>query len=212
MVDVSVLPAFIAVILVFLAPPGPDMTYMLAVGLQGGRGAAVRAILGIGTGMAGYAAAVVLGLGGLAAAHPAALTVAKLAGATYLLWLAIATLRHARDEPAAANAHSGGRWYLRGLVVSLTNPKVMLFFVAVLPRFLGEAQSPTAQLALLGAVNVAAEVLLYGAIGVGAGALSGRFAAHPRAHVVLNLVAAAVYLVLGLLIAVEAVGALVFGA
>ena len=55
MVDWTVLPAFLGVILVFLIPPGPDMAYMLAVGLQGGRRAAVKAILGIATGMSVYA-------------------------------------------------------------------------------------------------------------------------------------------------------------
>lgn len=74
-VDWSVLPAFIGVILVFLIPPGPDMAYMLAVGLQGGRRAALKAILGIATGMSIYAAAVVVGLGEIAAAYPQLLNV-----------------------------------------------------------------------------------------------------------------------------------------
>lgn len=70
MVDFTVLPGFIAVILLFLLPPGQDMAYMIAVGLQGGRRAALKAILGIGTGMAVYAAAVVLGLGAIVNAYP----------------------------------------------------------------------------------------------------------------------------------------------
>lgn len=208
LIDLSVLPAFLGVILVFLAPPGPDMAYMLAVGLQGGRLAAVRAILGIGTGMAVYAAAVVLGLGSLAAAYPAALTVVKLAGAVYLLWLAITTFRHARTTHPAENNHGTGRWFRRGLVVSLTNPKVILFFMAVLPRFLGNAENTTAQLALLGAVNVATEVILYGAIGVCAGALSGRLTAHPHAPVILNYVASAVYVILAFVIGIDALTSL----
>ena len=77
MLDFTVLPAFIGVILVFLAPPGPDMTYMLAVGLQGGRAAAIRAILGIGTGMAAYAGAVAFGLGALAVNLTCALMLAR---------------------------------------------------------------------------------------------------------------------------------------
>src|SRR5690348_16818099 len=45
MVDLTVLPGYVAVILLFLGPPGPDMAYMLAVGLEGGRLSAVKAIL-----------------------------------------------------------------------------------------------------------------------------------------------------------------------
>ena len=85
MVDLSVLPGFLGVILVFLIPPGPDMAYMLAVGLEGGRRAALKAILGIATGMSVYTAAVVVGLGEVAKSHPDLLTGLKLLGATYLL-------------------------------------------------------------------------------------------------------------------------------
>ena len=110
MLDFTVLPAFIGVILVFLAPPGPDMTYMLAVGLQGGRAAAIRAILGIGTGMAAYAGAVAFGLGALAAAYPGALAFVKLLGCAYLLWLAISTARHARTTAATPAEAPSQRW------------------------------------------------------------------------------------------------------
>ncbi len=207
MLDFSVLPGFLAVILVFLAPPGPDMMYLLAVGLKGGRAAAVRAILGIGTGMSVYAATAVLGLGRVAADHPGALTVVKLGGAAYLLWLAVTTVRHARAGGTAAEGATDGRWYLRGLLVSLTNPKLILFFVAVLPRFVGHAEHVQAQLAMLGAVNVATEVVLYGAVGVCAGTLNSRFVNRPGAQATLSYLAATVYLALAALIIVEAVRA-----
>lgn len=204
MVDWTVLPAFLGVILVFLIPPGPDMAYMLAVGLQGGRRAAVKAILGIATGMSVYAAAVVIGLGKIADTHPHLLTVLKLLGAAYLVWLAITTVRHARETSAVASVRSG-RWYFRGLLVSLTNPKLILFFLAVLPRFTGNASNITMQMALLGAVNVTTELMLYGTIGVLAGAFHARFTNSRRAGAILNYVAATVYALLASFIVVEAV-------
>lgn len=205
MLDPTVLPAFIAVILVFLIPPGPDMTYMVAVGLEGGRRAAVVAILGIATGMAVYAAAVVLGVGHLAQEHPGVLVAIKLLGALYLLWLAVSTIRSRAHAGAAADAPTGGRWYLRGLTVSLTNPKLMLFFVAVLPGFLGRAGNATAQMGMLGAVNVAMETLLYGTIGVFAGTFHARVSGQGRAQRILSWVAASVYLLLAVVIGAEAV-------
>ncbi|MBD8518899.1 LysE family translocator [Plantibacter sp. CFBP 8804] len=200
MADVSVLPGFIAVILLFLIPPGPDMAYMLAVGLAGGRAAAAKAILGIGTGMAVYAIAVVVGVGRLAQTYPLLLDVVKVLGALYLLWLAYSTIRGARRSIDSAPEIATERPYIRGVIVSLTNPKVILFFMAVLPQFLGEATQPELQLAMLGAVNVGMEVLLYGAIGVGAGVFHSRFSESPRAGAVLHYVAAAVYIVLALTI------------
>ena len=204
MVDWTVLPAFFGVILVFLVPPGPDMAYMLAVGLQGGKRAAVKAILGIATGMSIYAAAVIIGLGRIAETHPHLLTALKLLGGAYLLWLAITTVRHARAASAVAKVRAG-RWYLRGLMVSLTNPKLILFFLAVLPRFTGNASDITMQMALLGAVNVTTELVLYGAIGVLAGAFHTRFTTSRRAGTVLNYVAAAVYALLAGFIIIDAI-------
>ncbi|MSX06067.1 MAG: LysE family translocator [Actinobacteria bacterium] len=179
------------------------MAYMIAVGLEGGRWAAVRAILGIGTAMTGYAAAVVLGVGTLARNHPPLLDVVTAFGAAYLLWLSVTTVRRARD-PAQPGAATPGRWYTRGVLVAATNPKIMLFFLAVLPGFVGEAQNTVAQFAMLGAVNITSEVVLYGAIGVLAGIFQARFTRAPRGAA-LHYVASGVYFALGAVIAVDTV-------
>ncbi|PRY55630.1 threonine/homoserine/homoserine lactone efflux protein [Knoellia remsis] len=206
MVDLTVLPGFVAVILVFLAPPGPDMAFMIAVGLESGRRPAVAAILGIGTGMSVYALAVVMGVAQLAESHPTALDAVKLVGAAYLAWLAWVTLRkaHERTTVAEVAAPRPGSPYRRGVIVSLTNPKVILFFLAVLPQFVGTAQSTRVQLAMLGAVNVASEVVLYGSIGVLAGAFHARFLRSARSASVLHYAAGIVYLVLASVIAAGA--------
>lgn len=81
--------------------------------------------------MSVYATAVVIGLGKIAETHPLLFTALKLLGGVYLLLLAITTVRHARERSAVATP-TVGRWYLRGLLVSLTNPKLILFFLAVL--------------------------------------------------------------------------------
>lgn len=203
MVDVGVLPGFVAVILLFLIPPGPDMAYMLAVGLERGRHSALAAILGIGTGMSIYAAAVVIGLGRVAQSHPLLLDAIKVFGAAYLGWLAYVTFRNARRSASSSHGPSTGRPYARGVLVSLTNPKLILFFLAVLPQFMGRADNAGMQLALLGAVNVLAEVVLYGAIGLLAGAFHSRFIGTRGAGAVLNYIAGGVYLVLAIVVVTE---------
>jgi threonine/homoserine/homoserine lactone efflux protein len=195
-VDVGVLPGFVAVIVLFLIPPGPDMAYMVAVGLQSGRRSALKAILGIGTGMSVYAAAVVIGVGKVAQSYPLLLDAVKVFGAAYLLWLAYTTIRTAHHLASHPTDVRAGRPYLRGVVVSLTNPKVILFFLAVLPQFMGTAQNAELQLAMLGAVNVMTEVLLYGTIGVLAGVFHARFSNSRHAGAALNYIAATVYVVL----------------
>ncbi|MEU0027169.1 LysE family translocator [Streptomyces sp. NPDC006335] len=203
MVDLAVLPGYIAVILLFLAPPGPDMAYMLAVGLEGGRLSALKAILGIGTGMSFYAAAVVAGMGEVARSHPSVLDAVRILGAVYLLWLAYVTMRNARR---AINGHGTivkGGWYLRGVLVSLTNPKIILFYLAVLPQFLGSAGNPELQMAVLGLINVLMEVILYGCVGVLSGFFQTRLTGSMKATAVLNYAACTVYVVLATAITVE---------
>ncbi|MES9520523.1 LysE family translocator [Streptomyces capoamus] len=196
MVDVTVLPGYVAVILLFLGPPGPDMAYMLAVGLEGGRRAAVKAILGIGTGMSIYAAAVVAGMGQVARSHPLVLDAVRILGAAYLLWLAFATMRHARRAISGHSGVTAGRWYLRGVFVCLTNPKIILFFLAVLPQFIGDAENPGVQMAILGAIDVVMEVVLYGAVGMLAGFFHARLVDSTKATAVLNYTASTVYVLL----------------
>lgn len=201
--DLGVLPAFVVVIVLFLLPPGPDMTYMLAVGLQGGRAAAVQAILGIGTGMGVYALAVVLGVAEVASSYPLVLEVVKVCGAAYLLWLGSVTIRKGRETGASPATTATGRPYWRGVAVSLTNVKVLLFFLAVLPQFLGDARSTAWQLAMLGVVNIAMEVTLYGAIGVLAGTFHARFARSGRANAALTYLAGVVYLALAAVVVAD---------
>ncbi|WP_150251589.1 LysE family translocator [Nocardiopsis deserti] len=205
MLDLTVLPAFIAAILLFLVPPGPDMVYMLAVGLEGGRRATLKAILGICTGMSIYAAIVVVGVGGIAQSHPLVFDAMRTFGAGYLLWLTYTTIRNARRTSSKHSSIKAGKWYLRGVLVSLANPKLMLFFLAVLPQFTGNAENYALQLAMLGAVNVLMEMIIYGGIGVLAGSFHARLAGSTNAVTVLNYTASAVYFVLAAAIIAEVV-------
>ncbi len=158
--------------------------------------------------MAVYALIVTAGLGGVIAAAPNILLLIKIVGSGYLFWLGSSTLRSARrndshtDNETVLEIETG--WYQQGLIISLTNPKVLLFFLAVLPRFLGDAANTTAQLAMLGAVNVATEVVLYGTIGVFAGHLTSKINPQGRVSRTIEYIAAAVYFGLGLVILGEA--------
>lgn len=194
--DLTVLPGYIAVILLFLGPPGPDMAYMIAVGLEGGRRSALKAILGIGTGMSVYAAAVIVGIAKIVQSYPVVLDAVRIFGAAYLMWLAYQAIRNARRAISGHSDLKAGRWYLRGIFVSLTNPKIILFFLAVLPQFIGSAENPVLQMAVLGAIDILMEIILYGCIGVLAGSFHARFTGATKATTVLNYIASAVYIVL----------------
>lgn len=203
MVDFTVLPGFIAAVVLILIAPGPDMAYMIAVGLESGRRAAVTAILGVCTGMGVYTVAVVAGLGALVGSHPWLLTALKIFGAVYLLWLGISALRSAKRSVVRPQGLKQGGWYFRGVMVSVTNPKIILFFLAFLPQFIGDALSPALQLALLGIVDILIELILYGAVGVLAGVFHSHFEENSRIAMLLNCIACIVYLLLSAIVIID---------
>ncbi|WP_216215154.1 LysE family translocator [Amycolatopsis aidingensis] len=192
LIDVSVLPAFLIAVMVILLAPGPDMAFMIATGLGGGRRAATLAAFGITAGVSVYVILTALGLGAFLAAAPSAADAIRLAGAAYLAYLAWTTWRSS-GSPVTASA-APARVFRRGFLVNLSNPKIMLFFTAFLPQFLGEATAnPVFQLLMLGVVLQALGLLSDLAVGYAAGAVRDWVLLRSRVRVLLDRLSAGVY-------------------
>lgn len=155
------LPLFIATGLVLNATPGVDLLFTLSRTLQQGWRAGVAAALGIGAGCVVHALAAAAGLAALLAASAWAFSAIKWAGAAYLFYLALGLARSALAGggagcagPAVAAA-SLRQLFLQGFLINALNPKVALFFLALLPQFIAP-QAPHKALAFLflGAVFV----------------------------------------------------------
>lgn len=132
--------------------PGADVIFATASGMAGGPRVGAVAGLGVGLGGLFHVGLAVLGVSALIAASPMALAGLKLAGAGYLLWLAVATWR--ADAAGAGRGEDRALAALwRGFVTNALNPKVALFVLAFLPQFTDAARGPVwAQLAVLGAL------------------------------------------------------------
>ncbi|HYS13504.1 MAG TPA: LysE family translocator [Burkholderiaceae bacterium] len=145
---------FLLTALVLNATPGVDLLLTLARTLQGGMRAGLAAALGISSGCVVHTLAAALGLAALLAASALAFTMIKWLGAAYLLWLAFGMLRAALRGtpdtiPAPSSAPAGWRKiYMQGFVTNVLNPKVALFFLALLPQFIA-ADAPSKPLAFL---------------------------------------------------------------
>lgn len=205
-VDVSVLPTFFGAVVLICLAPGPDMVYMVGTGVAGGRSAATRAAFGVSLGVVVYAVAVAAGLGAVVSDHPGVLTAIEAFGCLYLLWLAAATFRDARRGPVPGDliAAEYANWFRRGLVVNLSNPKVLLFFVAFLPQFIGSATSPTLQLLLLGLLFQAVGLAIDLAIGWSAGCFRDKVLARPGALRAMTYTSGSVFVVLAIIVGNEA--------
>lgn len=142
--------AAVALILV----PGPDMLYMLGRCVAQGRRAGILSAIGFNLGGYVHITAAVLGLSAILAASATAFTVVKWVGAAYLVYLGISTLWR-KERPLAVEAVAGsvrGRTILwQAFLSDVLNPKVALFFLALLPQFVDkDAPHPALQILLLG--------------------------------------------------------------
>lgn len=129
------LPAF-AILFVGTLSPGPAVAFLLGLGMAQGRRAALIATLGIASGSACLNVLTMLGVGVLIQQTAWALSAVKLAGAAYLAWLALRSFRTAFSPPAALNpaqapALGATRLFVMGALMQLTNPKAIMFWLAI---------------------------------------------------------------------------------
>ena len=119
-----------------LASPGPNVLAVLGTAMSEGRHAGIALAIGIATGSVLWALLTAAGLSALLATYATALTVIKIAGGLYLLWLAFKAFRAAASAHAIAttvNRQRSPRAYLlRGLAIQMTNPKAVLAWIAIM--------------------------------------------------------------------------------
>jgi threonine/homoserine/homoserine lactone efflux protein len=130
---------FIATAILLVITPGQDTFFILGRSLSGGRSAGLAAALGITAGSIVHTLLAALGLSALLATSPYAFMTVKFAGAAYLLYIGVrALLSRANGLPGAEVNANAGRWsaFRQGIVSNLLNPKVALFFLALMPQFI----------------------------------------------------------------------------
>ena len=150
---------FAATVFVLNATPGVDMMLVLASTLRRGVRAGLMTSLGVATGCTLHTLLAAFGLAALLGASVAAFSALKWAGAAYLVFLAIGMFRQAALGDASATAALDGSapdtgWaaFRRGVLTNALNPKVALFFLALLPQFIGvDAPHKTVAFLFLGA-------------------------------------------------------------
>lgn len=223
MPSAQTLVAFFGVAVLLALTPGPDNIFVLVQSAQRGWRAGMAVVLGLCAGLVVHTAAVALGLAAVFAASALAFTVLKFCGAAYLAWLAWHSLRAKEDGVEAATVEAGGpasdapaaaavrgvalapgmaRMVRRGMLMNLTNPKVLIFFLAFLPQFADPARGSMAlQLMALGVVFMVATLLVFGAIACFSGAFGALLQRSARAQRLLNRVAGLVFLGLALRLA-----------
>jgi len=185
--------------------PGQDTLYILGASIAYGRRIGLASALGIGAGCIVHTLAAALGLSAILATSSTAFTIVKLAGAAYLVYLGIRALTAPPDavSPLGHSAPmSAGLAFRRGVVTNVLNPKVALFFLALLPQFI-DSDSPTKVGAFLalGLTFIATGTVWCVSLAVAASRIRGFFVDHPRALTYLSRIGGALFVFLGLRLA-----------
>ena len=145
--------AFVAASVLLALTPGPDMALYLSRTFGGGRSHGLAALGGALSGVVVHTFAAALGLSALIAASASAYHALKIAGALYLVYLAWGALKHGAALKLETGGAAGSRRsaFLAGVLINLTNPKVILFFVTFLPQFIDAGEpDPSRKLFVLG--------------------------------------------------------------
>ncbi|MFC6904285.1 LysE family translocator [Halalkalicoccus tibetensis] len=154
MLDSSVLAVFLAASLALVVSPGPDSIYVLTRSVAAGHATGLAAALGTSTGILVHTAAAVLGLSVLLRTSALAFALLKYAGALYLIYLGVRTLRRreAFELGSTTTEYTAAGTFTGGLTVNVLNPQVALFFLAFLPQFVETGTAASLQMGLLGAL------------------------------------------------------------
>lgn len=146
--------------------PGAGAVQSMATGLAHGVRRGYWSILGLEIGLMLQLALVAVGLGAAVANSIVAFTVVKWVGVAYLVYLAVRQWRTATIDlnEQIGRAFDGGRWSLlvRGFLVNATNPKGLVFFLAVLPQFVVPTAPLLPQYVTIGATMVAVDLVVMG--------------------------------------------------
>lgn len=144
--DTTIILQFSLAVVILAVTPGPDMTLFVGRTLSEGRAAGFACMFGAITGIFLHTIMVALGLSALILASPQAFLVLKIAGAGYLVWLAIQAIRTGSafsPVTAARPARPLMKNWMTGIGINLLNPKIILFYMTFLPQFVS-ATDPNA--------------------------------------------------------------------
>lgn len=197
---------FLLTALVVVVAPGTGVIYTLAVGLGQGRRAAIMAAVGCTFGIVPALLAAVLGLAAIMHTSALLFQVIKFAGVAYLLYLAWQMLCDEGGVAVQAETQTRADWTIvrRGALINILNPKLSIFFLALLPPFLsGNPAAATAEMLGMGAVFMVLTFVVFVGYGVFAAAARDKVLSSPRVVRWINRGFAAVFAGLAARLAME---------
>lgn len=198
-VSFTIAAAFLAV------APGPDNLFVLLQSAMYGSRAGIFVTLGLCVGVFIQTLLAAFGVAAVVAASPTLLMIIQLAGAAYLLYLAWGAWKAPVGGESGESAKkyprlSNFQLWRRGILMNITNPKVLIFFLAFFPQFIikGSTESQVmVQMLIMGMTFLVCTLVVFSAIAWCAGTLADRLRS-PKVQTILNKVSAVIFTVLAI--------------
>ncbi len=188
---------FVVAVLLIELTPGPNMAWLAALSMSEGKRAGLVASAGVAIGLFANALAAALGIAYIVAANPILWHLLRWGGVVFLLWLAWESWREAGESSLArtADPRRSRHHFIAGLIANLLNPKAMLFYVVVIPRF-NSGEIPGFQLALaLALVSIAIATAVHVSIVLAGSGVGSWLADEERTRIIRRGLAIAIALV-----------------
>ena len=185
--------------------PGPDNLFVLLQSAMYGAKAGVFVTLGLCVGVFIQTLLAAFGVAAVVAASPTLLMIIQFAGAAYLLYLAWGAWRApvGSDDKADASKYprlTNFQLWRRGILMNITNPKVLIFFLAFFPQFIVKGATETQvmiQMLIMGMTFLVCTLVVFSAIAWCAGTLADRLRS-PKVQTILNKVSAVIFTILAI--------------
>ena len=188
---------FITASVVLSLVPGPDNLFVMSNSALRGWKIGLYTTLGLCTGLIGHTILVAIGVSVIFQTSTIAFNGLKIVGAFYLVYLAWLSIQNKELNLGKASQDSSNKsYYLTGVVMNLTNPKVAIFFLVFLPQFVNSNNNVSSQIFLLGLLFIISAFFVFTSIAYLSSFLEGTLKKSKTINKNLNLVAALIYIAL----------------
>ena len=200
LLSIETIITFITASVVLSLVPGPDNLFVMSNSALRGWKIGFYTTLGLCTGLIGHTILVGIGVSVIFQTSPMAFNGLKIIGAFYLVYLAWLSIQNKELNLGEASQDiSNKSYYLTGVVMNLTNPKVAIFFLVFLPQFVNSNNhNVTSQIFLLGLLFICSAFFVFTSIAYLSSFLEGILKKSTTVNKNLNLLAAIIYIALAI--------------
>lgn len=191
---------YITSVIILILLPGPDLIFLITQGLTKGRKEAVFTALGLSSGCLFHTTLAALGVSIIFQKSILAFNILKIFGVLYLMYIAVKTYKTAENCSSPSDKIAAKSGFLKGIIMNVSNPKVILFYLAFLPQFVPlNTDNVSLYMMFLGLIFAGIAVVILSVVAIISAKINEIFLSNNKLMVIINKVGACVIFLLALM-------------